>query len=129
VAITRRVVLLTALAFGLAAALLAAQAPTAHADKYGFSCFVPANGFCTVSSPYRHIYKVHVWYPGTDGEKVIAGGLEESGAGVWGQARNRSNNGSFVTLDTGCGACWFHAVVYNYENNAHTIKGEYYFNP
>lgn len=124
----RRVLLIGAsLTIGTVA--LSVDVPTAEADQYGFTCFVPAQGFCIIEdTPWRHIYKVNARYPG-DGELVIGVGLAEEGVGPWGQARNRSNNSSLVTLDTGNESALFRAVLYNYSNNGHTINGTYYWQP
>ena len=124
----RRILLLAALTLTAATIALGVRAPAAEADQYGFSCFVPANGFCVIETQYRNIYKVNARYPGSE-EIVIAAGLFEYGVGPWGQARNRSNNSALVTLDTGCENCLFRAVVYNYSNSAHTINGTYYWCP
>lgn len=121
---TRRVLLLAVLALAVAASELGVRAPNAAADQYGFSVFVPGNSFAIIDSPWRHISKVNAWYPGEE-EILISAGLTENGVGLWGEARNRSNQGSIVTLDTGNGSAWFRAIVYNLSPYGHTINGNY----
>lgn len=59
---------------------------------------------------------------------MIGAALQENVGGEWGEARNRSNNGSVVTLDSWCQACWYKAKIWNW-GPRHTIEGRYYYNP
>jgi len=125
---SRRFVSLVVLGTALAVAVLAVRATDARADKAGFECFVPARGFCVIGDPHRHIYTASAWYAGQN-ELLMGVGLDELGRGVWGQAKNRSNLKSLVTLDSGCNACAFQVVLYNDTDNAHTIDGYYFWTP
>ena len=109
-------------------ALAGVAAPSAHADRSSFSCVLDQGTSCTVIAPWRHIHTVNAWYRGSQ-EIVVGASMQENVDGEWAEARNRSNNVSFVNLYSFCGACWYRAKLWNWGPGRHTINGQYWWNP
>ena len=122
----RRIAALKAGFLSAATIGLGLEPPAASADRYAGECVLDPGSSCTPTGTPRNYYRVQAWYTGTD-EIVVSAVLLQDSGGEWGEARSRSNNSSFVTLDSGCGACSFKPRFYNHGPGRHTVKYQYWW--